>query len=279
MDGVIGGVARLKTLQAILRPVDDRIANAPLMAVRQAGVQGGLKTREIQAFQIGRDVVAVGNQLHVVDHVGLTRMEHCRIGLPVPAGIPHHSALIAPAGFWFQIWISLVGRVGVVEIGIGGNAEAAANGALELPSRAQNKARRNGGREFAVATVELFTGAERKRKAPQRSRIEVDIARAMIPRVLTQVVAVDGVVKALATERESGVRGKFSVQPQRELEALVDVVILVDAGIVAEQDELVRMAAVAEVEFCILADSLPQPGKPGLGALKGVAIAVELVGP
>jgi len=71
----------------------------------------------------------------------------------------------------------------------------------------------------------------------------------------------------------------FLATAKGELIALIDVVVHGDQGGIAQkQDKPIGVAAIAKVEFLyFFPDSLPQPGKPGFGALEGVAIAIKLI--
>ena len=56
------------------------------------------------------------------------------------------------------------------------------------------------------------------------------------------------------------------------------MVVLVVGGVVAEEDELVGVAEVAEAGGGARAELLLDAGEPGLGALPGVVGAVEEIG-
>src|SRR5882724_8120499 len=117
------------------------VANTDSLVVRQASAEGPFEAREVEALEILRHIRVVRIlgwiRPNIVDHVGLAGMEHCRLAFPAPTRIPYQSSLVAPSGFRFQIRISAVEWVAVIEVGISGNAKSATDGALEPPSVAE----------------------------------------------------------------------------------------------------------------------------------------------
>ncbi len=61
------------------------------------------------------------------------------------------------------------------------------------------------------------------------------------------------------------------------LPALIDVIVLVDAGIVTEEHEFVAVAAIAKCRGCLLPEILLAGGEPVLSPLPGWEVPVELV--
>ena len=93
-----------------------------------------------------------------------------------------------------------------------------------------------------------------------------------------EVVGVDAVAVGFKAEEQQRRTGDGNGVAQRRLPGAVDVVVLVDRRIVAQQNELVGVAAIAEGRDGAAAQLLARGGEPALGALPRVVGAVELVG-
>jgi hypothetical protein len=96
--------------------------------------------------------------------------------------------------------------------------------------------------------------------------------------VLTEVGAVDGVAVGFETIREGSVCTEVIGSAERPLVAGGDVVVLVDGGLVDEENEEIGVAAIAEAGGGLGAELLLDGGVPALGALPRWVRAVELVG-
>ena len=93
-----------------------------------------------------------------------------------------------------------------------------------------------------------------------------------------QIVAHDGFVKAFHAVRDGdGARRRFRAA-QRALVAFIGMVVGVDFGIVAEQNEQIAVTAPGEAHLGFLAQHLPATDPPGLGVLPGRIRSVIVVG-
>ena len=88
----------------------------------------------------------------------------------------------------------------------------------------------------------------------------------------------DGVAVGFEAVGEGGVRAKVVGAAECSLVAGGDVIVLVDGGLVGEEDEEVGVATVAEAGCGFLAELLLDAGEPALGALLRVVGAVEEIG-
>ena len=88
----------------------------------------------------------------------------------------------------------------------------------------------------------------------------------------------DGVAVGFEAVGEGGVAAEGVGAAEGAFVAGGDVVVLVDGGLVDEEDEEVGVAAVAEAGGGLRAELLLDGGEPAFGALPGVVGAVELVG-
>src|ERR1700686_4709676 len=88
----------------------------------------------------------------------------------------------------------------------------------------------------------------------------------------------DRVVESLAAVKQRRILPQRLLAPEGNLPTVVGVVVFVNRGVFAQQNKLVGMATIAEVKLHAVAQILFEPGKPGLGALPGVEVSVELIG-
>ena len=112
-----------------------------------------------------------GSELGVVDGVGLVEAEADRgEGEAAVGGRPVGTAFEAPARFGLEVGIADGGGVGVVEIDVGGLAEAVAGGGAQAEGFGDGEGCGGRGREDgALAGEDLFAGAEGEREAARAS--------------------------------------------------------------------------------------------------------------
>ena len=132
-----------------------------------------------------------GSGLGVVDGVGFVEAEaDGGKGEAAVGGSPVEPAFEAPTGFGLERGIADGGGVGVVEIDVGGLAEAVAGGAAQAEGLGEREGRGDRGREDgALAGENFFARSEGEREAAERAQAEVGVAGALVARVQAEGVA------------------------------------------------------------------------------------------
>ena len=138
---------------------------------------------------------------------------------------------------------------------------------------------RDRGTELGAAGIEdLLAGSKREGEAAQRTVVVVHVDRAVTAGMIAEIVADDGFLVALAAIEECRISSQRLGAAKRGLPALVDVIVGVERRIVAQQDEVIAVPAIAKVKLRLLAQLLLQAGEPDFGSLPGVEVAIKLVG-
>ncbi len=249
------------------------VAELQLLAAGKAEAEGRFGSGDVEVLYVdglvglgeGEGVGSEG-ELRVVDGVFLLQAE--RGGVEGEAAIrrrPVETSFVAPGGLGLQVGIADGSGVGVVEIDVGGKAEAVTGGGAEANRAAERvsggERRREDG---AVAAEDLFACSEGERETAERTEVQVSVARALVACMLAERVAVDAVAVGFEPVRESGIRAEDIGAAEGAFVAGGDVVVLVDLRLVDEENEEVGVASVAEAGGSLLAKLLLNAGEPAL---------------
>ena len=86
-------------------------------------------------------------------------------------------------------------------------------------------------------------------------------------RMIAEIVADDALVNSFRAVKKSGVLRDCVVAANAGLPTVINVVVFVNQGLVANQNEFVRVAAESEVEFRVAAELLSESCEPGFRSL------------
>ncbi len=120
---------------------------------------------------------------------------------------------------------------------------------------------------LAGAGEDLVAGSEGEGEAAEGGEVEVGVGCALVAGVLAEGVRVDGVAVGFYAVGEGGVGAEGVGSAEGSFVAGGDVVVLVDGGLVDEEDEEIGVAAVAEAGGGLRAELLLDGGEPAFGAL------------
>ena len=300
LDRIIEHVLRLKPVQRGLRPVQSR----PLHPHRLRFLRNPRETRlnacKVQPIQVVRapDVRRAPGGRYGFGTSRSSRSRSCRAAAnrsPSPKarasleGVQSAPPSPVHADSGFRVRISQRRWIGVIEIGVRRNPESIPSARAQLQSCSP--------RGSSPPAPEKTPPALRPKKSPpappptnssasspaagphprspRRGSAHEGPARTTARR--RRIVALNAVAVRLKPHQQQRSRRQVLGAPQRSLPRAINMVVLVNRRIVAEQHELIRMPPVGERRHRLAAQLLPRPAEPTLRPLPRRIVAVKLV--
>src|SRR6185437_11918808 len=226
-----------------------------------------------------RPIDRTGAVANVVDHIMLAPLKYG--GRERNSGeLPAYAGFVPPGLFRTEIGISDVSRIGIVKIGVGRQAVGVGQGCAQPQVLGDCVTSTYGRAEDGVARGKrLLPAAEGKRETADGAGVQIQIGGAALARVPAQVIAVDAVAKELSAIEQAVVVAQPGALAHGRLPALGGVVVFVDRRLIAQQDKFVGMPAVGKLHIGVPTELLLGGRKPSFGALPGIEVSIELVGP
>src|SRR5581483_8672180 len=127
--------------------------------------------------------------------------------------------------------------------------------------------------------VHFFPGPKREGKPPPIANVKVQVSRQTPSSVIAQVVAGNGILKALSAIKQPCVFAQPFLAAKSCLVTLKGVMVCVHFRMLPDEHKQVGMLAKGERDLILFAQPLFEAAEPGTSALPGIEISIEVVGP